>query len=260
VNVELIKIDPAAARAKLRAYKKGIAARMHKATDDRVRKEYEQIEAGYKAAARGLPLIELTKAMAMGGWDEIGRPKFAVARADLRKIRGYYHQTTFGFEANGWERKLAKFEFRTDIMPPRPVSADRWWRGDAIVPMVPADVMPRPDLDLSRRVILWEADWKAPPVDPMLLLPIGGDLYAVEAAWDLTPLERAVIEVHRDIQAGGALVGRHSPARRPALRVAPRLDHRGRAVRRRVGLHSDQRAPTGRGSRGRPSRSSSSAA
>jgi hypothetical protein len=26
-----------------------------------------------------------------------------------------------------------------------------------------------------------------------LLLPIGGELYAVEAMWDLTPLERAVI-------------------------------------------------------------------
>lgn len=203
MNVELIKIDPAAARAKLRAYKKFIAARMHKATDDRVRKEYEQIEAGYKAAARGLPLIELTKAMATAGWDEQGRPKFAVARADRRQVRcergggllKFYDPQIGSYQRGG----VTKHEFSLSRLPPLPAPLT-WngWNGiTAIVPMVPADVMPRPDLDLSRRVILWEADWTAAPVDPLLLLPIGGDLYAVEAAWDLTPLERAVIEGRR---------------------------------------------------------------
>jgi hypothetical protein len=195
MNVELIKIDPDAARAKLRAYKRGIAARAHKATDDRVRREYKQIEAGYRAAARGLPLIELTKAMAMGGWDELGRPKFAVARADTRQVDFHVgHDSEICFcrpRATCWHRTSFLFRFKLASMPTRPLVPSP--RGSAIVPMVPPDVLKRPDLDLSRRVILWEADWKAAPVDPMLLLPIGGDLYAVEACWDLTPLERAVI-------------------------------------------------------------------
>jgi hypothetical protein len=205
MNVELIKIDPDAARAKLRSYKRGIAARAHKSADDRVRREYEQIEAGYRAAARGLPLIELTKAMAMGGWDELGRPRFAVARADRKRVKCSTHSSRVSFSAPDWRYRggHSQHSFDARIFPsPRPTyvsskDGQRYLREhhgiEAIVPMVPPDVLKRPDLDLSRRVILWEADWKAPPVDPMLLLPIGGDLYAVEAAWDLTPLERAVI-------------------------------------------------------------------
>jgi hypothetical protein len=192
MNVELIKIPQDVAKAKLASYRKAIAAREHSKAAAAVRAEYEQIEAGYKAAARGLPLIELSKAMAMGGWDEQGRPKFAVARADLRQVSGSVGPSEVRFSTRGWERRHGNFTFRRSDMPARP-TGNTWWNATAIVPMVPPDVLPRPDLDLSRRVILWEADWLAAPVDPLLLLPIGGDLYAVEAAWDLTPLERAVI-------------------------------------------------------------------
>jgi len=193
MQVELIKIEPEQAKAKLAAYRKGIAARAHSDANERVRREYEQIEAGYKAAAKGLALIELSKAMAMGGWDEKGRPRFAVGRADLREVLGSLNGGEVTFSARGYERRMASFRFRTTTWPARPAVDRGWWSGVAIVPIVPPDILKRPDCDLSRRVILWEADWKSPPVDPLLLLPIGGDLYAVEAAWDLTPLERAVI-------------------------------------------------------------------
>jgi hypothetical protein len=49
--------------------------------------------------------------------------------------------------------------------------------------------------------VLWEADWKVhpvPPGDPALLKHIGGDLYAVVAVWDLTPLEQAVLAARAD--------------------------------------------------------------
>lgn len=195
MNVELIRVDKEVARAKLAAYRKGIAARAHGAANERVRREYEQIEAGYKAAAKGLPLVELSKAMAMGGWDAQGRPAFAVARADRKQVScdlSGDRLTFFSPNASMWKPSSTCHKFSIAKWAPRPPGWNTA-RITAIVPMVPPDVLSRPDLDLSRRVILWEADWKAPPIDPLLLLPIGGDLYAVEAAWDLTPLERAVI-------------------------------------------------------------------
>lgn len=195
MNVELIKIEPDVARAKLQAYRKGIAARAHGAANERVRREYEQIEAAYKAAARDLPLIELSKAMRTGGWDEKGRPRFAVARADQAQIAADMTGSTLTFfspSMSYYRRSALRRQFDVSGWTVRP----KEWSGNrivAIVPIVPPDVLKRPDCNLSARLILWEADWKEAPVDPLLLRHIGGDLYAVEAAWDLTPLERAVI-------------------------------------------------------------------
>lgn len=66
MNVELIKVDPQVARTKLTAYRKAIAARHHTEAGRRASVEYEKIAAGYEAAAKGLPLIELSKAMRGG--------------------------------------------------------------------------------------------------------------------------------------------------------------------------------------------------
>jgi hypothetical protein len=42
--------------------------------------------------------------------------------------------------------------------------------------------------------VLWDAVWTPePPIDPLLLKHCGGSLYAIVAAWDLTPLEQAVM-------------------------------------------------------------------
>ena len=198
MDVELIKIDPDVAKAKLAAYRKAIAARHHSEAGQKATAEWEKIAAGYKAAAKGLPLIELSVAMRTGGWDEKGRPRFAVARADRRRARCWAiaNEATF-YDPNGslYRRSSTRFVFDTRAWGPRPEGCAQTL--EAIVPLVPPDVLKRPDLDLSRRVILWEADWQEAPVDPLLLLPIGGDLYAVEAAWDLTPLERAVIAGER---------------------------------------------------------------
>ena len=193
MNVELIKMDKDVAKAKLAAYRKAIAARHHSKAATEAMREYQAIEDAYKAAAKGLPLIELSKAMAMGGWDEQGRPRFAVHRADRRQVKCYVSGDGIVEFADVNKRHYSARSLLAHTFRSMPPGGKHNWGLRAIVPLVPPDVLPRPDLDLSRRVILWEADWKAPPVDPLLLLPIGGDLYAVEAAWDLTPLERAVI-------------------------------------------------------------------
>jgi hypothetical protein len=85
-------------------------------------------------------------------------------------------------------------------------SGSRWhqdlhgcWR--SMVPIVPPKH--RPSHGFGLRLILWEADdwtWSTPPPpprDPALLRPIGGDIYAVEATWDLTEIERLVLSGRR---------------------------------------------------------------
>lgn len=196
MNVELIRIEPSAAKAKLASYRKAIAERHHAHAAEQTNAEWTRIAEGYRMAAKGLALIELSKAMATGGWDEQGRPKFAVACADRKRVKCNADNSAlvfFDVNESSWKRRRTRFEFPMRNLPARPAGSRQAWGIEAIVPIVPPDVLPRPDLDLSRRVILWEADWTEAPIDPLLLLPIGGDLYAVEAAWDLTPLERAVI-------------------------------------------------------------------
>lgn len=208
MQVELIKMDPAAARAKLSAYRKAIARRYHSKASAIATAEYAQIAEAYRHAAKGLPLIELTKAMAMGGWDAFGRPRFAIGRADRKLVECDTGGGSLRFWARGQSiyrgQQFGVFRFPIAALPPRTAKDPKspaTWNGSntisAITPIVPPDVLPRPDCDLSKRVILWEANWREAPGDPLLLLPIGGDLYAVEAAWDLTDLERAVIAGRR---------------------------------------------------------------
>jgi hypothetical protein len=70
-----------------------------------------------------------------------------------------------------------------------------------MVPVVPPKH--RPARGMGDRLVLWEVEnwtWRStprPPGDPALLRPIGGDLYAVEAVWDLTELEQLVLSQRR---------------------------------------------------------------
>jgi hypothetical protein len=79
--------------------------------------------------------------------------------------------------------------------------ASKWSAWCSMVPIVPPKH--RPARGLGDRLVLWEAeDWTwskvpAPPGDPALLRHVGGDLYAVEAVWDLTEIERLVLSGRR---------------------------------------------------------------
>jgi hypothetical protein len=66
--------------------------------------------------------------------------------------------------------------------------------GHAMVPIIPPRYRPARSR-LPRLHILWEVPaWTlVAPIDPALLRHLRGDLWAVLATWDLTPLERAVL-------------------------------------------------------------------
>jgi len=191
MRVEKITMPPKQAAAKLDAYRR----KLDRINDPALRAEYEGAMAGYKSLARGTPVISLSNSILGAGLDSDGLPILAVVRADSKICRleisphgwmVFKHQSNGNHAGRtGWSER---FQFTFPNNPHR-----AWDSRRAIVPMIPLDVRPA-RLDVRRHLILWEAHWTSePPVDPMLLRPLAGDLYAVIAAWDLTAIERAVI-------------------------------------------------------------------
>lgn len=159
---------------------------------------------GYKALAEGKQLIRLTETITAGGVDDLGRPRLAIARADEQQItfeRG--GDGSISFTPERWSNIRANdrvFNLPAGTLPRHtegtPFDNGSSWR--AILPIIPPRL--RPPHAVSNYHILWEATWekrnvRRAPRDPALLKHIGGDLYAVLAIWDLSDLERAVLEM-----------------------------------------------------------------
>jgi len=185
-----LEISPGEARDKLAEYAAQIAE--DRTTEDRA------IEMGYRAAARGLPVIRLSQAVAAGGFfGDSGLPKIAVIRADAAQcfVRWDYDTLIFA-DRDDWHVNrgalVGQHSLRVPVTEPPVKRASRWGRASAtIVPLIPPRHRPRP-ARLRHRHILWEVEaWRpVPPRDPALLRHILGDLWAVLAVWDLTELEQ----------------------------------------------------------------------
>lgn len=189
MNIETITMNPGAARRRLAAYEAMISKGGPRATE-----EARQIRAAYLALARGKRIISLTDAFVRTGWDERGRPKLAIARADERRISGRVGWGDLLFEglSHVQPESNRRIVIRLSALPPRPVDSSVTWRGTAIVPIVPPTAVPS-RFDAREHHVLFEADWQDAPRDPYLLRHLGGDLWAVIAAWDLTEVERMVL-------------------------------------------------------------------
>ena len=157
--------------------------------------EDDQIRAGFRAMARGQQLISLSAAMRAAGVDDRGLPRLAVCRSDARWVYSYGVQED-GSSVFRMDRVSGDRDDRRRVKVPAgtlPVLRRQTWQTwAAMVPPVPAPL--RPSRKLDDYFTLWDVDWNmVPPEDPALLRHVGGDLYAVVAVWDLTPLERAVL-------------------------------------------------------------------
>lgn len=199
MQVQTIEMPRLKAREKFLEYRNSVRERL---TD-----EDKQIMAGYRAIAQGKQLINLKETIRAAGANEKGLPCLAVCRADaewcfFKRAYGrrgsyrhamaasreavdqpHYSRLRFSFPA-------AWFTTCEELNPSQPWQYNGYHK--ALVPIVPPAL--RPNHKLSNYHILWEAEWKPePPVDPILLKKVGGDLYAVVAQWDLTDLERTVL-------------------------------------------------------------------
>lgn len=196
MNVSTVQMPREIAMAKLRTVRKVLRRRADA--------EYQALERAYSALQDGTPLLELRQSIALGGYDAKGRPKIAIARADRRKVfvesRRANDPIVFDSSraaTDNWSRAPRGSTLRVEIESLAP-AGERGW---TLVPMIPPEVrVDHPSSSDRERFILWEVEeWKdqrlglQPPRDPMLIEPLGGDLYVVRAHWDLTDLERMIM-------------------------------------------------------------------
>lgn len=207
MNSTLITMDPDAALAKLEAYRN----ERHKDAEEFSNACLE----AYAALAEGTPLIELTRAIQEGGFDEQMRPRLAIAPADRMEVRFEWRSTSTvalfdaSRKSSASMRTYPRLFREVDLQQHHGQFYPRGFAKTIVayarVPAAPADVRPATG-QLRDWYILWEVEQWAdkpflaePPRDPYLLKHIGGDLYAVLAEWDLTEIERAVMRtmLHR---------------------------------------------------------------
>lgn len=196
MNIETITLDRDEA---LKLWKKYQA---HRLTQTKVDEEISRV---YRMIAQGKVLVDALAAIANGGADEYGRPLLAIVRADQPRcfcdIRSDGSLIMWAGKTDRWGRRpwlpqrLAasmRFDFPADTLP----RSSRQQELDAITPHIPPEHRPR--RGLPNYHIIFEAEWRrAIPVDPMLVRRIGkSNLWTVLAAWDLTPVERAVLAGH----------------------------------------------------------------
>jgi hypothetical protein len=195
VELDTIGIDPEEARVKLAEYQQALRG-------GRGNPEDQAIAAGYAAIAAGRPLISLQRTITAGGWHPNGLPRIAVIGAEAKECTvswsgwsGRDLVFTDEYSAGNRGALVGAHSVRVpvpgDDVPPR----ERWLRGTAMVPLIPPQHRPRRLAWLRRRWILWEVEqWsRTAPRDPALLRHVRGDLWTVEAMWELTELERLVL-------------------------------------------------------------------
>lgn len=176
--------------------------------------EYVAAEQIYALLAQGKELIDVGRAIRDGGFDAEMRPRLAIARADRRQVcfLWRYNSDSAAFNANVSEQwgqqhrsliERVNFNRRHGVVKYHDAARTRYYLPDikafALAPLIPPQH--RPAGPLSQFHILWEVEQWAeqrigavPPVDPFLLKRVAGDVFEILAKWDLTDVERMVME------------------------------------------------------------------
>lgn len=207
-TVEFTTIESARdeARRQFLVYRKAV----REAKDADQKKADAIVMRGYREIAKGRPVLDLMKVMQGAGIREDNwYPKLAICNADathccveMRESGG----VTFYAGRSARAPKNRRVALPASTLP----TFQRDWTGkslhtstrrnwsawspeaEAVVPTIPPQY--RPPFQLGNYHLLWEAVWtKAVPEDPILLRHLGGNLFAVLAQWDLSPLEQAVL-------------------------------------------------------------------
>lgn len=193
VEAAVMKVDYFEATRSYRAYRTAIK-------ENRATKDDVAIARAYHAMLRGKKVIDVGAAIINAGLDANANfcPKIAIARADWPFVHSTRNEWRYRFSSRSstWGRKpKGELEVRIPDAPTMNPRGGNYGEGKAQVPTIPPQF--RPTGSLTEYHILFEAVWeRRPPYDPMLLKQIGAAdslLFVVLAAWDLTPIEQAVL-------------------------------------------------------------------
>jgi hypothetical protein len=180
MDVQTLQVTPESATAALRQYK---------AHRDRYDRRDWEIERIYREIAKGRKVISAFESIRNAGVDERGRPRLALMRADQPSvICNYWYEREVVFRSDDFSR--ARDRYITVPWPGRPRRETPSAR--ALAPRIPPQYRPASS-ELHKYHLLWEASWSDVPVDPILLKRLSRDAWIVLAAWDLTPVELAVM-------------------------------------------------------------------
>jgi hypothetical protein len=215
MNLETLKMDKYDARDKAREYGLKVrndtksrftgegAMRRRVRSPDALDKEDAALHKAYCAIARGGTVLSLPMVMRRAGLDPTTLlPKLGIVRADAQHVGMSIDSSSVKFldNNNRWR------DDKACIVPSNlfPAELTDWqWRKNngkltpynvrAVVPKIPPSLRPK---HLTERYIMWEPKWECvpPDPDPFLLKHLGGGFFIVEAQWDMTPLELAVLE------------------------------------------------------------------
>jgi len=189
MNVQTIQEPGYQASMKYREYLKAVKVAHSRYVDD--------LRKGYLEMSRGRAIVDIYAAFKQAGTNQQGDPKLAIAPADFQRV-GFKKQDLGAGEFSFWQGRGRKFEL---LLPTGTFAA--WANDDRTYAMSRRDISTRvpivppahlPEQPLAKFHILWEVEnWDAVPADPILLKRINKNLFVVMAAWDLTPLEQALV-------------------------------------------------------------------
>lgn len=159
---------------------------------------YKELKSLYYQMKKGKKLVDIKKAITKGGLKSGSRaPNLAITQATVKSVScHYFGDGRVNYYNNEWYNQNSHtIKLGKETLPIIPnLESYRAYQMKAPVPMVPPRYIPEGGLK-DDYYILWEVEeWKmVPPTDPWLLRKITDTIFIVLAAWDLTPLEKAVM-------------------------------------------------------------------
>lgn len=183
------------ARAKWKEYKQEekLSGKIPGEEGRKYQSVYKELGKIYHAMKSGKVLIDIREVIKQGSVKDVGRPSFAIARANTRTVHcKYYEDGQVEYNA-GWGDRMF-----INLIKALPIYGQgrSGWRldMDAPVPMIPPKY--RPAILTNDYYILWEVDeWSnIVSVDPYLLKRLTKYHFILLEGWDLTPLEVSVMK------------------------------------------------------------------